>query len=337
MVEGRLKRAGFRILEAAGVIAMSEVIANGVAILAYHGVTEGPQSPLGNLRRLHVEARLFEEHLRFLCRRRHPASLSTVWEAMRSGRPLAPDTVVVTIDDGYRNTLTVALPILKRFGVQATVFVLTGAERERRMWVDRLEAAVEATPAAFLSWAGRTFPLTSVAAKADTIRVLTPIFKRLGALREAALDDLRARLGNPAEPPDPDRDLLSRAEIRTLRDAGVEIGSHADHHEPLIDRPREEARSALAKSRQCLEKELGPDRYALSYPYGAWSVPLAGAAREAGFYCAVSTDPGLNRPGADPFSLKRLLVGADDTVPRLRASLSGLRDFLRPLGAGLRV
>ena len=335
MIEGRLKRAGFRALERAGVIAVSEVLARGVAILAYHGVTEAPDSPLSNLRRLHVWKGLFEEHLRFLCSRWRPVPLSTVSEAMDTGRRLAPRTVAVTIDDGYRNVLTAALPLLKSFRVPATVFVLTGAGRERRMWIDRLEAVIEATSVSFLRWEGRRFPLTSITTKAEAIRALTPIFRGLGARREPALEELRTLLGNPSEPPNPDRDLLTPAEVRALRDAGLEIGSHADHHEPLTDRPLEELRSVLAKSRQALETDLGAGRYALSYPYGAWNAQLARMVQEAGFCCAVTTDPGLNRPGADRFGLKRLLVGADDSIPRLRASLSGLRHFLRPIGAGL--
>lgn len=330
MIEGRLKQAIFRGLERSGVIGIAEALTRDVAILAYHGVTEAPDSPLSNRRRLHVWRGIFEEHLRFLCTQRQPMSLSAVSDAIGSGRRLPRGAVAVTIDDGYRNILTMALPLLKRYKVPATVFILTGPERERRMWIDRLEAVVEASLLPSIQWAGRTFPLTSVAAKAEAIRALNPMFEKLGARREAALEQLRALLGNPREQPNPDRDLLTREEVRILRNAGLEIGSHADCHEPLTERPLEEARSALTMSREALERELGAARYALGYPYGAWNAQLARAAEEAGFYCAVTTDPGVNRLGTDLFGLKRLLVGADDDIARLRASLSGLRHFWRP-------
>ncbi len=335
--EGRLKRSGFRALERTGVIAMAEVRSRGVAILAYTGGTAGPEYPLSNLRRLHVGERLFAENLRLLCSRGRPVPLSTVSEALGAGRRLPPRTVAVTIDDGYRNVLTVALPLLKRFGVPATVFVLTGPERSQRMWIDRLEAVIGATSVRILRWEGRTFPLDSVARKVEAIRALTPMFRSLAARRDTALDELGALLETPSEEADPDRDLLRPDEVRALRRAGLEVGSHADRHEPLTHRLVEETRSALAESRRVLERELGAGPYALSYPYGAWSVQLAGVVRDAGFCCAVTSDPGLNRLEADPFSLKRLLVGADDGIPRLRASLSGLRHLLRPLGAGLPV
>jgi len=151
----------------------------------------------------------------------------------------------------------------------------------------------------------------------------------LGVKRETALEKLLELLRVRHEEADADRDLLTWEEVRVLRDAGLEIGSHADCHEPLTGRALGEAQAALTKSRETLEWQLGSGQYALAYPYGAWDQPLARVAREAGFSCAVTGEPGLNRPGADLFGLKRLLIGADDDVARVRASLTGLRSFWR--------
>jgi peptidoglycan/xylan/chitin deacetylase (PgdA/CDA1 family) len=330
MIEGPLKRVIFRALEGLGVISISEILVRGTTILAYHGVTERQNSPLTNLRRLHTGKGRFEEHLRLLSSRWHPVPLSALWEALEMGRSLPHRSVIVTIDDGYRNILTTALPLLKRFAVPATLFVVTGPERERRMWIDRLEAAIDASSVHSLQWGGRTFPLTSISEKAEAIRVLVGLLAGIGTDRESVLERVRKQLGNPPEHPDPDRDLLSWNEVCTLRAAGLEIGSHAHFHEPLTELPFEEARSGLLKSRETLERELGPGHYALSYPYGAWNESLAEAAREAGFSCAVTGDPGLVRGVASPFSLKRILIGADDDIARLRASLGGLRALGQP-------
>jgi peptidoglycan/xylan/chitin deacetylase (PgdA/CDA1 family) len=333
LIEGCLKRASFRALERVGLIAIAEALAVGIPILAYHGITERRDSSLRNVRRLHIWKDRFEEHLRLLCAQWCPIPLSAVWEAADTQR-LPARSVVVTIDDGYRNILTTALPLLKRLKVPATVFVLTGPERERRMWIDRLEWAIEAAAVSSLRWEGRTFPLTSIAEKAEAMQILPAMLQGLGGQRETALETLLGQLGNSPEEVDPDRDLLSWDEVRALRDAGLEIGSHADCHEPLTQRRLEEAESALTKSREMLEWQVGPGRYALSYPYGAWTQELAQAVRKADFSCAVTGEPGLNRTGGNLFSLRRLLVGADDDITRLRASLSGLRSFWRRIGPG---
>jgi peptidoglycan/xylan/chitin deacetylase (PgdA/CDA1 family) len=329
MIESSLKRACFGVLNRLGVIVVSEALANGVPILAYHGVTELPGSHSSNLRRLHVSKTLFEGHLALLASQWRPIRLSALCNAMEMKRSLPPRSVVVTLDDGYRNNLTVAWPLLKHFRIPATIFVLTGPRPKTRMWIDRVEAAVWNSAVPGVQWHGRLLRLTTAAEKQKAIAAFAREFICMGEQREAAIESLCASLRVSFEEPDPDRDLLTWDEIRLLRDAGLEIGSHADYHEPLPQRSPKEVGTALTESRETLERELGAGRYALSYPYGAWNQELAGLARQAGFFCAVTTDRGLNRASSDAFGLKRFLVGADDDVLRLRASLSGLRSLWR--------
>ena len=55
------------------------------------------------------------------------------------GRPFA----AVTFDDGYRDTVEHALPVLRRHGAPFTVFVTTGfAEGTGRLWWVELEEAI---------------------------------------------------------------------------------------------------------------------------------------------------------------------------------------------------
>ena len=254
----------------------------GVPVLAYHGITTTRDASLTNLRRLHIWEARFEEHLHVLRSRWRPMSLSALCEATESRRTVPSRSVVVTLDDGYRNVLTTAVPLLKQFAVPATIFVLTGVESGRRLWIDRLEAVIAASSAPSLEWDERTFSLTSDSGKAEAIRALVPVFARLRSQRESALERLRMLLGNPPDHRDPDRDLLTWDEVRTIRDTGLEIGSHAHLHEPLTQLSVEEAGSSLLASYKTLERELGRGRYALSYPYGAWNDSVAEAAREAG-------------------------------------------------------
>lgn len=292
-------------------------------MLAYHGVSGASATPLGNLRRLHVDARRFEQHLELLSTYWKPLPLSDVLAALADGR-LPRRAVAVTFDDGYRNVLTVALPLLRRYGVPATVFVLTGSD-QRRFWTDRLEAAVAATSVRDLEWKGARLPLGSLDERRAALAMLHHRLGDLGPERNAALDSILERLEVEGATPDDDRDLLTWDEARALRQAGIEIGSHGDIHEPFTGRPLDELRDALVGSRRKLENELGAGRFPLAYPYGAWNGSVANAVRGAGFCCGATTDAGLNLPKADVFALCRFLMGADDDRPRLRASLSGVR------------
>lgn len=326
MTEGRRKKLAFAALDTLGITSLWARLARGVPILAYHGVTARADDPLHNRRRLHLAAGRFAEHLRELTQKWRPVALRELCDALRAGEPLPSRAVVVTFDDGYRNVRTVAAPLLARFGVPFTLFVLTDPPG-RRLWTDRLEAALLAAPAGRLEWRGLRLDLHSAQDRCRALNEITRCLGRLGDARTEALEEILQRLGGEPGEADEDRDLLGWDEIRSLRSAGVDVGAHADRHEPLTRRPETDVTTALAGCRRSLEHELGPGPYAFCYPYGAWDPLRAAAVREAGFTCALTTDAGRNRPGQDLYSLRRFLIGADDDVARLRASLGGLRGF----------
>ena len=90
-----------------------------VPILAYHkvGVFKGDHVPT-------VSADAFERQLEWLARLgRQVVPLDAAVDALEPGGPKPRKGVVITFDDGYEETCTVAWPILKRFGFTATVFV----------------------------------------------------------------------------------------------------------------------------------------------------------------------------------------------------------------------
>ena len=67
----------------------------------------------------------FELQMAYLAEKPIPViSLTSLVMRLKNGSPLG-GAVVITFDDGFRNNYTVALPILKKYGFPATVFVTT--------------------------------------------------------------------------------------------------------------------------------------------------------------------------------------------------------------------
>jgi peptidoglycan/xylan/chitin deacetylase (PgdA/CDA1 family) len=60
----------------------------------------------------------------------------TLADAVRRGQPAPPRSVVITFDDGYVDTLTVALPLLQEFGFTATCYLVTGAMGRLSDWTE---------------------------------------------------------------------------------------------------------------------------------------------------------------------------------------------------------
>ena len=91
-------------------------------ILGYHriGVSTGTHVPT-------VSAASFERQLRWLWRWKYQVvDLDEIVAAHERGGPMPRRTTVITFDDGYEETCTIAWPLLKKFGFPATVFVTPG-------------------------------------------------------------------------------------------------------------------------------------------------------------------------------------------------------------------
>ena len=94
----------------------------GVPILLYHRFS--PSVPGSTT----VTTPAFEEQLGWLAEHHYTvARLASVVAAMRSGAPLDPQTVAITVDDGRRSQYTEMYPIVLRYKVPVTLFVYTDA------------------------------------------------------------------------------------------------------------------------------------------------------------------------------------------------------------------
>lgn len=99
-------------------------------ILAYHAIGECPRS--GHAHNCAcISTETFAKQMKFLAKSRQVVSLEDVVEGRFSGsRP----AVAITFDDGYRNILTNAVPILREYGFAATIFVPTKWIGQKNFW-----------------------------------------------------------------------------------------------------------------------------------------------------------------------------------------------------------
>jgi peptidoglycan/xylan/chitin deacetylase (PgdA/CDA1 family) len=98
-------------------------------VIMYHGVGSAPDDPLGLL----LPPRLFRTHMRVLAAMGlRGVSLSELGDAMSQGR--ADGLVGLTFDDGYRDVLRWAVPVLERHGFTSTVFAVSGLLGGENVW-----------------------------------------------------------------------------------------------------------------------------------------------------------------------------------------------------------
>jgi peptidoglycan/xylan/chitin deacetylase (PgdA/CDA1 family) len=115
-----------------------------IPIITYHQIVSNdrPEDPWN----LTVSVRQFERQIRYIHERGyHCFSLTELLRSSGEDQPLRRKSVVLTFDDGYENFLSIAYPILRRYGFTAIVFLITDCVGKRS---DRMfEKGVP-----FLSW-----------------------------------------------------------------------------------------------------------------------------------------------------------------------------------------
>lgn len=175
--------------------------------------------------------------------------------------------VAITFDDGFRNFLTEAFPVLRREGFGATMFL----------------------PTAFINEPRRRFK---------------------------------------------DLECLTWDEVKDMRKAGMEFGSHTVNHPRLVELSRPEIEKELRDSKSELEQRLGERVATFAYPYAfpqsdrAFCQSLRELLVQAGYDCCMTTEIGRVKAGDDPYTLKRLPVNSLDDAALFEAKLAGHYDWL---------
>ncbi len=249
------------------------------------------------------------------------------------GGSLPPNPALITFDDGYRDGHDCALPVLLSHGVRAAFFIATDyVDRRRVFWWDQIGWLVKhARRARF----GLEYPapieIDLCEGTAWAARVLQQIVKKHYALDlERFLRDLVAATDAPwdraVEARFAEELIMTWDQVRALRQAGMDVGSHTRTHRVLQTLPLDSLEAELRGSRADLEREIGEPVVALAYPVGK---PIAGidevrsAVEAAGYRLGLTYGTGIQRLGSfDPLDVSRLAVEAHFTDAQFRALLA---------------
>ncbi|HEY6065684.1 MAG TPA: polysaccharide deacetylase family protein, partial [Thermoanaerobaculia bacterium] len=205
------------------------------------------------------------------------------------GGGLPEGAVAVTFDDGYRDNLTAAVPVLRRFGIPATFFLSgDGASFRGSFWWEVLDASMDA------------LGLSEEAAR--------ELHRRFMRAPEEERGRLFAEL--PAtEGPFPPR--LSRDEIREIAaDRLFEVAAHGWSHRALGEMTPEEQRRDIEENVRDLEATTGSSPVSFAYPFGGpYTAGTIGILRGAGIRAACTVAGHAVTAATDPMEIPRLQVG----------------------------
>lgn len=277
-----------RAVVATGIAAAGRAITrkSGAVIFCGHRVTDNSEGYLEGL-----APRDLTDQIRYLTRHYEPLSLDRLVECFERIEKVPAGSFVVTFDDGFKDNLTTALPILEREHVPFTVFVSTGCVDSGELpWSQRLGFMLQHTTLCNVSVVfgnSISYDLSSAVARAQAHLEIKSRMRNLGRdHRERILQRLQRDLD--VEPPS-DR-MLRWRDLRELQDHGAAIGAHTVSHALLACIGEDEARSELVTSRDALRDRLGIARPFFAFPGGSYSQALVELVHALGFRSCFQSD-----------------------------------------------
>jgi peptidoglycan/xylan/chitin deacetylase (PgdA/CDA1 family) len=309
-------------------------------ILTFHGLSENTHDRGVLDWSLHLPVEVFRRICSMLAKEYRVISLADLVEARSQGSGLPSNSVVITFDDGYASNYELAFPILREFGLHATIFVTTGfLDGVEMFWFQRADLALGRTKKELLDWKinGRKLRLYlgTYELRKQSLMKLLPELKELpdtDLLSE--IDRLEAALEVSApsfdDLPTAMRPMTWEMASEMSLSGHVDIGGHTHTH-PILARCDVMAmRAEIATCRDRIHAEIGELPLAFAYPNGGtddFTRETLMLVREAGFKAACTTVSGRVHDTVSMHQLPR--YGSPESVWEAKATVSGAFETLK--------
>jgi peptidoglycan/xylan/chitin deacetylase (PgdA/CDA1 family) len=309
-----------------------------VLILTYHRVLpENEREKRYVQPGMYVLPGVFEDHIRFLkeyYRILTFEELLGLWSV--KDRYPGERFCLITFDDGWVDNYTYAFPILKKYGVLATIFLSTDfIGTHRRFWSDRmgdllwryLSASIttkEETPRSPIL---RRYPQVN-GSRLDRIHEkIDSIIERCKEMSQEEIDEVIEKTVQDLDFDVPDeRVFLDWKEIEEMSHHGIAFGSHSCSHRILTKLHPREVRGELETSLRTIQEKKINAVQVFCYPNGNHNPDIAKQVEAAGYRAGVSARFGFEESiPEDRFALKRIGIHQDisATVPLFTFHISG--------------
>jgi peptidoglycan/xylan/chitin deacetylase (PgdA/CDA1 family) len=303
-----------------------KLIRNKTLILAYHGfelVDETSFRP-----KLFIKSSTFKQRLRYLQQHCNVIKL----EDLGNGKK-PKNSVVITIDDGWASTLTLASPILKSFDFPYTVYLTT------ENVLNNLPIFHILLDYILMKSIGNKICLRlSNDEKVNTIIDEGNITKIKGKIEQArAVSSDAELLSKIAKNLELNIDnlidtkalsLLSVKEVKELSGLGADIQLHTHSHYTYLNDDTA-FNAEIIENQQHIEEIIGIKPLHHCYPSGSYNYKSIELLKPLGILTATTCVPGLCDETTNQLELPRFLDGENISQITFEAEVSGFLHFLR--------
>tara|TARA_B110001452_G_scaffold266390_1_gene273140 strand:+ start:620 stop:1540 length:921 start_codon:yes stop_codon:yes gene_type:complete len=236
-----------------------------------------------------IDPEVFEKQIRYLKKKYHLVLLEDYLLNKKHFNKRHHKVASIVFDDGYKDFLEYAYPILKKYEIPASMYLVTQSIDENTpIWTYTVDYLFQHTKINTLNFQkGKNLGFSDLVWSTNSERLN---FAKLFKPQLKGLEDKKRRLIiedlliNFSDVTLPQNLYLSWDDIRQLKIDGVEFGSHTVSH-PMLGNIKDinVLKHELSYSRLRIKDELGSFPKTISYPIGSYNELVKKEAENAGY------------------------------------------------------
>ena len=245
----------------------------------------------------------------------------------------------IMFDDGYKDNIEFAAPILKKYNIKASFYVVTDCiDKNLPTWTHILDHLFKFTSIEnidmnfhYLSEELRGSRLDNNEKRIQYASKLKPFLKTLShEKRQSVLNRIIETYSDIEFP----KLMMDWEDLRELRKEGHYIGSHTLTHSMLGTMENEdEIASELTLSGKKIEDHLGYFPLSISYPVGSFNKMTKELARKAGYKIGLAVKQDVHKPQKeDLFEVSRIELYNESwwkTRLRITNTLANIKSIIK--------
>lgn len=317
---------------------LSRVISNrhqkNVHILAYHRITHNePENYMFNSEVFSSTVEDFERQMEYVSKNFNVINFEQL-EIDIENDDIKDNSLIITFDDGYYDNYSLAMPILNKYKIGATVFLATDyIDSGDLFWFDVVAGFMK-------TYSDSIIELDSMGLKFDFSS--TPKFKAfkiIGRALKTCKDSTRVDLLSEIygkfkfEVSDENYQLakpLSWDNVIEMSSNDIEFGSHTKSHCFLNCIDQDELIEQINGSKLKIENKINKKINSFCYPAGVTNESIKNTVKSTGLYFGVGYRHGINiMSNIDKFDLYREHIELDVNYNLFRANLMLPEIFMR--------
>jgi len=276
--------------------------------------------------------KLFEEVIRFLKKNYQVIVLEEYLEGPERFEN-KKNIVTLSFDDGYKDNIEYAAPILEQYNCPASFYVVTDCvEKNIPTWTYIVDYSFQNAKVDFIE-----FDLDYVPEYLKKIDLRSGLNKKprevkpwMKTLSNKKRKEVLQRIFAQSNTELPGNLMMNWNEIKQLQNAGFFISSHSHTH-PMLAKleTEEEIKEELVTSFKKIEKNLGIEPVTISYPMGSFDTRVMALAKEAGYRNGLAVEQKLFlAKNTDRFAIPRVELYFEPRW-KMHARINGVYNSLK--------